>query len=101
MLLFFILSYIEPARLILDITRLQKALRELDECGGTLPRQRLEQILYGIRGKRSRAKLIVRLSRMNIQLTGNWTHASRPIIGMEREDQLLTALDTKDLPLAR
>ncbi len=96
-----IFVYINPAFLILDAARLRAALRELEKCGGTLPRPRLEQMLRGIRGKRSRARLIDRLSHMNIQLTGDWTHASRPVVGMEREDQLLTALDTKDLPLAR
>lgn len=94
-------GYINPVRLMMDATRLRTALRELDECGGILSRPRLEQMLSGIRGKRSRAKLIARMSRMDIQLTGDWTHASRPVIGMEREDRLLTTLDTKDLPLAR
>ena len=98
---FCIFIYINPARLILDAIRLRAALRELERCGGTLSRPRLEQMLCGIRRRRSRARLIVRLSRMNIQLTGDWTDDSRPVIGMEREDQLLTSLDTKDLPLSR
>ena len=101
MLLCCIFVFIHPVRLILDITRLRATLRELKKCGGTLPRPRLEQMLSGIRGKRSRARLVTRLSRMNIQLIGDWTHVSRPVIGMEREDQLLTSLDTKDLPLTR
>lgn len=101
MLLFGVFVYINPVRLILDATRLRAALRELEKCGGTLPRPWLEQMLSGIRGKRSRAGLIDQLFRMNIQLTGDWTHASRPVIGIERADQLLTSLDTKDLPLTR
>lgn len=100
-LLFGIFVYFNPTRLTLDFIRLRAALRELEKCGGTLSRPQLERMLSGIRGKQSRAKLIVRLSHMNIQLTGEWTHASRPIVGMEREDQLLTSLDTKDLPLVR
>jgi len=101
LILFGVFVYINPVRLIRDTIRLWAALKELEKCGGTLPRPRLEQMLSGIQGKWSRAKLIGRLSRMNIQLTGDWTHASRPVIGREREDQLLTSLDTKDLPLAR
>jgi len=85
--------------LILDIICLQKALIRLDKCGGILSRPQLEHMFCDIQGKWSRAKLVARLFRLNIQLIREWTH-SRPVIGMEREDQLLTSLDTKDLPLA-
>lgn len=83
--------------MLLDAIRLRTALKELKTLDGTLPRYKLEQILRGIRRKQLRARLITQLSRMNIQLTEEWEDVSRPVIGVESADQLLTALDTKDL----
>lgn len=97
LLLFITCIFFNPVRMLLDAIRLRTALKELKTLDGTLPRYKLEQILRGIRRKQLRARLITQLSRMNIQLTEEWEDVSRPVIGVESADQLLTALDTKDL----
>lgn len=99
-LLVCIFVYMNPFRLIIDAFRLRAALKELKKHGKTLPRSRLERMLEDIQTKQFRMNLIRRLSRTDIYLTGKWTRSSRPVIGSEREDWLLTELDTKDLPLA-